>query len=111
MVKAGVFWNAGNHAGCPTSWSGRPGAIASAGDFTVKVQESPTSTDGDFTDVVAADLAGNTLPATLAADSSYKVSYIGSKRYARVVATKNGGTSIAAGAVAILGNAADKPVA
>lgn len=87
------------------------GAIASAGDFTVKVQESDTTTDGDFSDAEAANLAGSTLSASLAADSSYKISYIGNKRYARIVATKNGGTSVAIGAVAIKGNAASRPVA
>lgn len=86
------------------------GAIASAGDFTAKVQESDTTTDGDFTDVVAADLVG-TLPASLTADGTFKQSYIGHKRYSRVVLTKNGGTSIAAGAVAVLGHARNQPVA
>ena len=68
------------------------GAIASAGDFTVKVQESDTTTDADFSDVAASDLAGNTLPASLAADSSYKVSYVGNKRFIRVLSTSTGGT-------------------
>lgn len=86
------------------------GAIASAGDFTAKVQESDTTTDGDFTDAVVGDLVG-TLPATLTADGSFKQSYIGHKRYVRLVATKNGGTSIAAGAVAVLGCAHRRPVA
>lgn len=86
------------------------GAIASAGDFTAKLQESDSTTDGDFTDVVAADMVG-TLPASLTADGSFKQSYIGHKRYIRVVVTKNGGTSIAAGAVAILGHARLRPVA
>lgn len=86
------------------------GAIASAGDFTAKLQESDTTTDGDFTDAVAADLQG-TLPASLAADSSVKQGYVGHKRYIRVVLTKNSGTSIAAGAVAVLGHAASRPVA
>lgn len=86
------------------------GAIASAGDFTAKVQESDTATDADFTDVDADDLVG-TLPASLTADGSFKQSYIGHKRYIRVVATKNGGTSIAAGAVVILGHARLRPVA
>ena len=87
------------------------GAIASAGDFTVTVQESDTTTDGDFADVDDIDLTGDTLPASLAADSSYKVGYVGNKRYARIVATKNSGTSVAIGAVAVKGNAAEKPVA
>jgi hypothetical protein len=86
------------------------GAIASAGDFGVKLQESDTTTDGDFTDVAAGDLVG-TLPATVTADGSFKQSYIGHKRYVRLVATKNGGTSVAIGAVAILGGAHQRPVA
>lgn len=86
------------------------GAIASAGDFTAKMQESDTTDDGDFTDVVAADLVG-TLPASLTADGSFKQSYLGHKRYVRVVVTKNSGTSIAAGAVFVLGHARNRPVA
>jgi hypothetical protein len=87
------------------------GAIASAGDFTITVQESDTTSDGDFTDVAAGDLTGDNLADPVAADSSYKVGYVGNKRYARVVATKNSGTSVAIGAVAVKGHAAGKPVA
>lgn len=86
------------------------GAIVSAGDFTAKLQESDTTTGGDFTDVAAADLVG-TLPAALAASSVVKQSYIGNKRYIRLVTTKNSGTSIAAGAVVIKGHAVSRPVA
>ncbi len=86
------------------------GAIASAGDFGLKLQESDTTTDGDFTDVDADDLVG-TLPATATADGSFKQSYIGHKRYVRLVATKNGGTSVAIGAVAVLGGAHQRPIA
>jgi hypothetical protein len=86
------------------------GAIASAGDFGAKVQESDTTTSGDFTDVAAGDLVG-TFPATALADSVTKVSYIGHKRYIRVVLTKAGGTSIAAGALVIKGHAETRPVA
>ncbi|MCO5131203.1 MAG: hypothetical protein M9932_11630 [Xanthobacteraceae bacterium] len=86
------------------------GAVAGAGDYTAKVQESDTTTDGDFTDVAAGDLVG-TLPATLTANGSFKQGYIGHKRYVRVVVTKNSGTSIAAGAVAVLGGAHSRPVA
>lgn len=86
------------------------GAIVSAGDFTAKLQHSDTTTDGDFTDVVAADQTGS-FGASLPADASVKAGYIGNKRYIRVVLTKNSGTSIAAGAVAVLGHAADRPVA
>lgn len=86
------------------------GAIVSAGDFTTKLQESDTTTAGDFTDVAAADLNG-TLPATLEANSTYKVGYRGTKRYLRQVTTKNGGTSIAAGIVLIKGYGHDNPQA
>ncbi|WP_428428231.1 hypothetical protein [Pararhizobium sp.] len=86
------------------------GAIVGAGDFTVKLQESDTTTSGDFTDVAAGQLKG-ALPASLAADSVVKAGYIGFKRYLRVVATKNGGTSIAASLVLLKGDAAKRPVA
>lgn len=81
-----------------------------APSFTAKVQESDTDVDGDFTDVVPAHLVG-TLPDDLDASSVYKQSYIGHKQYVRIVVTKNSGTSIAAGAVAVLGNARSRPVA
>ncbi len=86
------------------------GAIAGSGDFTAKVQESNTTTDADFTDVAASNLLG-TLPASLTADAAFRVGYIGSKRYVRVVLTKNSGTSIAAGAVVVKGAPALAPVA
>nr|WP_029924541.1 hypothetical protein [Ochrobactrum sp. UNC390CL2Tsu3S39] len=87
------------------------GAIDAAGDFSVKLQESDTGTSG-WTDVDAADLLGS-VPATLAANAAYRIGYIGSKRkrYVRAVATKAGGTSIAAGVVAILGHPNIAPVA
>ncbi|MFG1314717.1 hypothetical protein [Xanthobacter autotrophicus] len=86
------------------------GAIVGAGAFTVKLQESDTTTSGDFTDVAAVDLHG-TYPASLAADSVVKVGYRGFKRYVRAVITKNSGTSIAAGAVLVKGDAVARPVA
>lgn len=88
------------------------GAIVGDGDFSAKLQESDTATGADFTDVAAADQLG-AFPATLAANSTYRVGYIGSKRkrFIRVVLTKAGGTSIAAGAVAVLGHPALAPVA
>ncbi|WHZ35751.1 hypothetical protein [Sagittula sp. MA-2] len=86
------------------------GAIVSAGDFTTKLQESDTTTGGDFTDVAAADLIGS-FPASLEASSIVKVGYRGNKRYIRTVTTKNGGTSIAAGIVVVKGHPYDAPVA
>lgn len=86
------------------------GAIAGAGDYTAKLQESDTTTSGDFADVAAADMLGS-FPASLAADSVYKVGYVGVKRYVRHVVTKNSGTSIAAAVTIIKGNAGKAPVA
>lgn len=85
------------------------GAIAGSGDFTAKLQESDTTTSGDFTDVVAGDLLGS-FPASLAAADVLKVGYRGHKRYLRAVLTKNSGTSIAAGVVIVKGHARDRPV-
>lgn len=82
------------------------GAIVSAGDFGVKIQESDASGSG-FADATAVT---SNAPATLAASSAYKLGYTGSKRYVRLQLTTAGGTSIALGATAILGNAGSKPV-
>ncbi|QIA23100.1 hypothetical protein [Mesorhizobium sp. AA22] len=84
------------------------GAIVGAGNFTAKLQESDASGSG-FADVAAADLVG-TLPAVLLASSVAKQGYIGNKRYLRTVITLNSGTSIAASAIVVKGNAANKPV-
>ncbi|WP_026479343.1 hypothetical protein [Ahrensia sp. 13_GOM-1096m] len=85
------------------------GAIAGDGDYTAKLQESDTTTSGDFADVVAEHLIGE-LPATLEADSVVKQGYIGHKRYLRAIITKNSGTSIAASAALIKGDADVRPV-
>jgi hypothetical protein len=81
------------------------GAIVGAGLFDLKMQESNTTTDGDFTDVAADDLLG-TMPVSLAASTIYRQGYIGSKRYVRAAFTKQSGTSIAAGAAFVLGHPA-----
>lgn len=86
------------------------GAIAGDGLFDVKLQHSDTTTGGDFVDVPAGDLLGS-LPDALAANSAYKQGYKGSKRYIRAVITKQSGTSVAAGAVIVLGHPADAPIA
>lgn len=86
------------------------GAIAGDGLFVMSLQESDTVVDGDFTEVTEVDLVG-TLPDELAANSTYKVSYVGTKRYIRAVITKTSGTSIAAGAIVVLGHAHRLPVA
>ena len=81
------------------------GAIVGAGDFTAKLQESDTTTSGDFTDIAAGNVYASNLVATLLADSTYKMGFRKLKRYVRVVLTKNGGTSLAACAVVIRGDA------
>lgn len=86
------------------------GAIAAAGLYDVRLQESATVTSEDFTDVAAADLLG-ALPAGLAAASVYKQGYVGNKRYIRALITKQSGTSIVAGAVVVRGHPANAPVA
>ena len=86
------------------------GAIAGDGEFGVALQESDTTTGGDFGAVDAAFVDSNA-PDTLEANSTYKVGYRGNKRYVRLQLTKAGGTSIALGAVAVLGDPHDRPVA
>lgn len=76
------------------------GAVDGSGNFGVKLQESDTGTSG-WTDVVAAQV-DSTAPATLAANSAYRLGYRGWKRFVRLALTKASGTSIAAGAVAVI---------
>lgn len=76
------------------------GAIVGDGDFGVTIQESDTTTSGDFADAAAA-VIDTDAPATLEASTSYRLGYRGFKRYVRLSLTKAGGTSIAAGAVAV----------
>lgn len=78
------------------------GAIVSAGDYTVSLMHGDASDLSGGAAATGDDLLGS-FPATLAADSAYAVGYRGGKRYVRVVITKNGGTSIAAGAVIVKG--------
>jgi hypothetical protein len=84
------------------------GAIAGDGDFGVVVQDSDNGSAWDAAG--AANVLGTT-PGTLEASSAYRLSYIGGKRYVRVNVTKAGGTSIALGAVAVLGLPRMAPVA
>ncbi|MDM8167159.1 hypothetical protein [Roseovarius sp.] len=84
------------------------GAIVSSGDFTAKLQESEDGSTG-WADVAAAHLSGS-FPASLEANATVKVGYIGYRRYVRMVLTKNSGTSIAAGVTIVKGHPADAPV-
>lgn len=85
------------------------GAIDGAGVFGAKLQESDASGSG-FADVTA-ELVDSNAPAALAAASTYRLGYRGHKRYVRLVLTRASGTSIAAGAVAVLSDLAERPVA
>lgn len=87
------------------------GAIAGSGLYVMALEESDTTTDGDFAAVAAADTVGDALPASLAENTVYRLSYIGSKRYVRAKITKTSGTSIAAGAVIVRGNPHLAPLA
>ncbi|MEF2071906.1 hypothetical protein [Consotaella aegiceratis] len=87
------------------------GAVTGSGDMTVALQESDTTTSGDFTDVAADHLQGDGLTDPLEANSTTKIGYRGFKRYLRAVLTLNSGTSVSTGALFILGNAHDRPVA
>lgn len=80
------------------------------GTHTPSVQESDTTTDGDFSDVAAADLIGSLSALVSATDQ--RVSYIGSKRYIRVVNTVTGSpsTGCALAAVVTKGFAHYEPV-
>ena len=86
------------------------GAIASDGDFAISLSHGDESDLSDGTAASGDDLLGS-FPASLAADSAYCVGYRGGKRYVRVVITKAGGTSIAAGAVIVKGHLALRPAA
>jgi hypothetical protein len=87
------------------------GAIAGSGLYVMSLEESDTTVNEDFDDVDPADTVGAALPESLAASTIYRLGYRGSKRYVRAVITKTSGTSIAAGAVFVLGHPAIAPVA
>ncbi|WP_172332220.1 hypothetical protein [Mangrovicoccus sp. HB161399] len=84
------------------------GAIVGSGDFGVTLQDSDDGSTG-WADVAAADLQTNA-PATLEESGAYRLGYLGDKRFVRLSLTMAGGTSIAAGAVAVLGSTLDRPV-
>lgn len=92
------------------------GSIADAdATFAVLVEESDTTTAGDFTSVADADLLGTEAAASFQYDDdneTRKIGYIGIKRYVRLTITPTGNASAALfSAVAILGSPAISPVA
>lgn len=69
-------------------------ATGTTPSFTFEVQESDTTTGGDFTAVADADLDGTEPVITDANDVAvYRVGYRGRKRYLRVILKTVGGTS------------------
>ena len=65
------------------------------GTHAFSLQESDTTTDGDFADVADADLQG-TEPIVASGstqNTAYKVGYLGNKRYVRIKCTISGGPS------------------
>lgn len=84
------------------------GAIVGAGDFGVTVEES---LDGiTWGAAPAARVKRPNVPATLLQNATYKIGYYGKLKFVRVNLTKAGGTSIAAGAIAVL-RPLDRPAA
>lgn len=84
------------------------GAIAGAG-LVIPVAQECDTLGGTYTDVAAADLEGAFV--NLAANSSYKVGYKGSKQFVAVRMDYLSGTSIVAGAQVVMGDAHQRPVA
>lgn len=76
------------------------GAVVGSGDFGAVIEESA---DGvTWAAAPAARIKRPLVPATLAANAVYRIGYYGKLRFARLSLTKAGGTSIVAGAVAVL---------
>jgi hypothetical protein len=84
------------------------GARTASGAFVLSLEESDDNSTFAAVDAdhIQAPVSGN-----LAANSTAKIGYRGFKRYVRPVMTKGSGTSIFASVIAILGGAANKPVA
>lgn len=85
------------------------GAIAGSGNMTMKVQHDDDPAFGTVADVDAADLVG-AFTTPLVTNTVQKIGYRGTKRYVRLFGTLNSGTSVAVGAVAVLGRPSISPV-
>ncbi len=84
------------------------GAIVGAGLVLPSLEESDTTTDGDFTAIAAGNLQGAFVNMT--ANSIQKVGVKSSKRYIRVVLTLVSGTSILGSATITRGFPSQLPV-
>lgn len=91
------------------------GTITTAGTkYAIEVQESDTTTSGDFTAVADADLLGTEVAVGFDGDTETglvkNIGYVGIKRYVRVKVTPSGNTGASTfGVVAVLGNPAIAP--
>lgn len=86
------------------------GTVTDAGTadgFTIKLQESDTTADADFTDVATADHSGTLAVTDDTADTAPigQIRYTGGKRYVRAVATGTTGTNATVSGIAVLGKA------
>lgn len=74
------------------------------GTVTLNVQESDTTTSGDFTDVDAAFLLGvESGTAISAANTTKRIGYVGHKRYVRIQAVTTASANLYVSALAVLG--------
>lgn len=90
------------------------GTITTAGTtYAIEVQESDTTTSGDFTPVADVDLLGTEADIGFVdseVNTSKKIGYVGIKRYVRVKVTPAGNTGASTfGVTAVLGNPALAP--
>jgi hypothetical protein len=75
------------------------GTISGDGDFGVTIEESD---DGLIWQPAPDGHVQSDAPATLEAESVYRLGYLGWKRHVRLALSKAGGTSVQVGAVAVL---------
>jgi hypothetical protein len=87
------------------------GATASVADQVVPVVYECATTGGTFTSVADADLLGTEAALVLTAAKTGKVGYRGNKRYTRMRLYSVGHATGLVGAVAVLANAEQAPVA
>jgi hypothetical protein len=105
-INSSVVDTAGFNSCTVVIASGAQGAGVTG--VTPVLQESATTTTGDFTDVADADLIGTEAAAALAAaagaNKQAKLGYVGAKRYVRLRLAVTGSATGVYSAVAILGD-------
>lgn len=89
------------------------GAVVGAGNFSVVIQDAPDNagSPGAWTPVPVGNLQfGSEYADPIAADTVERIGYVGAQPWVRATLVKNSGTSIAVGAVAVLGYPEQRPV-